>query len=299
VRIDAVPMMPRAATRRIAAAIRAKYNHPAGSTFLLGENFVGADGFNLLRYDLGPAGLDSEFHFPLMWALRGAIADENEPMGAIDAALVAGESAWAGSGAVMATMIGNHDVVRFATESAGDGAGDGWTPAAQAADGSDVYAKQIMALAAVFTLPGAPVVYYGDELALAGHVDPDSRRTMPAEGALTPSMKATRDATRALGRARACSPALRRGTYRLLFADAEHLAYARELDGAATAVVLLFRRSATFEAPRPGIASGDWVDASSGRTASLTSELTKAAGAPLSAWVLFPKGSPCAVAVSP
>jgi glycosidase len=294
VRIDAVPMMPRAAVRRIADALRARYGHPSGSTFLLGENFVGADGFNLLRYDLGPAGLDSEFQFPLMWALRGAIADESEPMGAIDAAIAAGESAWAGSGAVMATMIGNHDVVRFASESAGDGGGDPWTPAAQPGDGSDVYAKQVMALAAVFTLPGAPVVYYGDELALVGHADPDSRRVMPAEGALTASMRATRDAARALGRARACSPALRRGAYRLLFADAEHLAYARELDGAETAVVLFFRRSDSWASSLPGIAAGDWVNALDGGDTSLSPELTKAAGAPWSVRVLFPKGSPCA-----
>ncbi len=80
-------MMPRAATRRIVAAIRGKYDHPAHATFVLGENFVGAEDYDLLRYYLGPSGLDSEFHFPLMWALRGAIADRNQPMSAIDVAV--------------------------------------------------------------------------------------------------------------------------------------------------------------------------------------------------------------------
>ncbi|HEY2516170.1 MAG TPA: alpha-amylase family glycosyl hydrolase [Polyangiaceae bacterium] len=294
IRIDAVPMMPRAATRRIAAAIRGKYDHPGHSTFLLGENFVGADGYDLLRYQLGPFGLDSEFQFPLMWALRGAIADRNQPMSAIDGAVNQGIADWAGSGAVMATMIGNHDVVRFATESAGDGNGDGWTPAPQAPPGSDVYARQVLALAAVFTLPGAPVVYYGDEVALAGHVDPDSRRVMPAEAALLPDQISTRTAVEALARARACSPALRRGSYRLLSADDEHLAYARELPGADTAVVILLRDASSLEAPLPQIAGGTWIDALTGRAQSLQPELTNAAGAPLSPLVLFPQGSPCA-----
>ena len=102
-------MMWRAATRRIVTAIRDKYDHPAGSLFFLGENFVGEDDFDLLKYELGPFGLTSEFHFPLMWALRGAIADESQPMSAIDA-VNGGISDWAGSGATMATMIGNHDV---------------------------------------------------------------------------------------------------------------------------------------------------------------------------------------------
>ncbi len=294
IRIDAVPMMWRAATRRIAAAIRAKYDHPAHSLFLLGENFVGEDDFDLLKYQLGPYGLDSEFHFPLMWALRGAIADETEPMSAIDAVVEAGIADWAGSGATMATMIGNHDVDRFATESVGDGATDGWTPAVQPPADSDVYAKQVLALGAVFTLPGAPVIYYGDELALVGHVDPDSRRVMPAAADLNAAQLATRASVQSLARARACSASLRRGTYRLLFANDESLVFARELAGADTAVVALFRNAATLSAPLPGIAPGTWIDALSSSPQSLSPELTNLAGAPLSLLLLFPEGSACA-----
>jgi glycosidase len=294
VRIDAVPMMWRAATRRIVTAIRDKYDYPAHSMFLLGENFVGEDDFDLLRYELGPYGLDSEFHFPLMWALRGAIADGTQPMSAIDAVVEAGVADWAGSGATMSTMIGNHDVDRFATESAGDGDADGWTPAIQPPPGSDVYAKQALALEAVFSLPGAPVVYYGDEVALVGHVDPDSRRVMPADGALNSAQIATRAALQSVARVRACSAALRRGTYRLLYAGAESLAFARELAGAETAVVLLFRNTGAISAPLPGIVAGAWIDALTGRSQSLSPELTNATGTPLSLQLLFPEGSPCA-----
>jgi glycosidase len=298
-RIDAVPMMPRAATRRIAAAVRAKYDHPGHQSFLLGETFTGPAGFSSIRYELGPFGLDSEFHFPLMWSLRRAIAEESAPLTDLDDTIRQGDDAWRGSGAVMTTMIGNHDVARFASVSAGDGAGDGWTPASQPPDESAVHAKQAMAIGLVMTLPGAPVVYYGDEVALVGHADPDSRRVLPSDADLTPAQRRVRDLVRTLGLARACSPALRRGTYRTLFADAEHLVFARELAGADPAIVVVTRSDsapagAPFATAMPQIPAQDYVDSLSGSVASLRPELTNLTTGPLSLQLFFPKGSACA-----
>ncbi len=166
-RIDAVPMMPRAANRRIADIVRRSFDHPGSKTYLLGENFVGPGAYDLLRYELGPFGLDGEFDFPMMWTLRSVVAAETGAMGDIDATEKAAEASWAGSGAIMSRIIGNHDVTRFSSVSAGDADGDGWTAAVQSTDPL-VYAKQRMALAIAYTLPGAVVVYYGDEIGLAG-----------------------------------------------------------------------------------------------------------------------------------
>src|SRR5258706_8385230 len=139
-------MMPRAATPRIVNAVRTKDDHPGNRSFLLGENFTGPVGYSLLRYELGPFGLDSEFHFPLMWSLRSAIAQGTAPLSDIDAATAQGARDWDGSGAIMATMIGNHDVARFASVSAGEGDADPWTPAVQPPENSAIYAKQALAL---------------------------------------------------------------------------------------------------------------------------------------------------------
>ncbi len=296
VRIDAVPMMPRLATRRIAQAIRARYDHPGHKSLVLGENFTGPSGFGQLRYQLGPFGLDSEFHFPLMWSLRGAVAGEHGAMRDIDAAIQAGNAAWQGSGAVMANIIGNHDVTRFASESAGDAGGDGWIAAPQPTD-ARVLDKQLMGLAAVLTLPGIPIVFYGDELALAGRSDPDSRRVMPAEAELSSGQRALRDAVRRVGQLRGCSEAIRRGTYRVLVATDEALVFARETDapGAQPVVVSLLRSpAADVSAPLPGIAEGEWVDVVSGQKASLRPELTNLGRAPFSTRVLVPSASACA-----
>ncbi len=294
IRIDAVPMMPRAATRRIVAELRRRFDHPGNRTYVLGENFTGPGGYDELRYQLGPSGLDGEFHFPLMWTLRGAIADETEPLSDIDLAVQTGEQTWKGAGAIMALMIGNHDVTRFASESDGSADGSGFTPAPQPTD-PGVYARQRMALGMVFTLPGVPVVYYGDEVGLAGRHDPDSRRVLPADDTLTADQKATRDFVAALGKVRACSVSLRRGTYRPLVVGGETLAFAREADGAAPAIVVAMRAGlAPMIEALPGVPAGEYVDALSGEEASLNPELTNLDARPFSVRVFLPKGDPCA-----
>ena len=273
-RIDAVPMMPRAATRRIAHAVRTRYEHKGNIPYILGENFTGPGGYQNLRYDLGPFGLDGSFHFPLMWTLRETLATETAPMGDIDTSFRAGEQAWDGAGAVMGMMIDNHDVSRFVSVSAGNAVGDAWSPAPQPLD-PVVYAKQRVALSTILTLPGAPVVYYGDEVGLAGKNDPDSRRVMPAEVALLDSQRETRAFVRKVGRARACSTALRRGVLRTLVADRERFVFAREIEGdvAGAAIVVLSRRPTVasevkLAAGAPSelvdVVSGTKVDVSSG-----------------------------------
>src|SRR5262249_19995246 len=58
VRIDAVPMMPRSATRRVTWELRQALENPGHKLLLMGENFTGPSGYGSLRYELGPFGLD-------------------------------------------------------------------------------------------------------------------------------------------------------------------------------------------------------------------------------------------------
>lgn len=229
-RIDAVPMMPRAAVRRIAAAVRARLDHPTHRTYLLGENFVGPDDFDALRYYLGPFGLDGQFDFPLLWTLRGVLGEGRGALGEVATVLERGDATWRGSGATMGVTLGNHDVARFATVASGDAQGSSFDPAPEVTD-PRVFAKQALALAIVFSVPGAPILYYGDEVALAGRGDPDNRRVLPDTATLPARARALREVTAALAKLRACSPALRRGGYRTLSASDEHLVFLRE-DGA-------------------------------------------------------------------
>lgn len=82
-----------------------------------------------------------------------------------------------------------------------------------------------LVLQTLFTLPGAPMIYYGDEVGLAGQHDPDNRRGMPWQ----PNQWNTtiRDALRPLARLRLTHPALTEGQYQRLYAIDGHLAFAR------------------------------------------------------------------------
>jgi glycosidase len=240
-RIDAVPMMPRAATRRIAHGLRAA-TAPRAAAFTMGEIFTGPGpgGTEIIRYHLGPDGLDSAFDFPLMWAIRDALAWEQADLSSIEASLANTERALAGSGALMATMIGNHDVTRFVSEAAGE-VGTPWDdPPAQPVD-PDAYARTGLALGLVLTLPGLPVLYYGDEVGLAGSSDPDNRRVMPELGALPAERLAVLDLVQRTAAARRCVPALRRGDRRALVVGRDHYAFSRDAGDGAPAVVLLSR----------------------------------------------------------
>jgi glycosidase len=297
IRIDTVPMMWRLATRRVAASIRGRFDNPGHSSFLLGENFVGDTGYDQLRYELGPFGLNSEFHFPLLWSLRNVIASESLPMSDIDVTIHSSEDDWDGSGAIMSLILGNQDVPRFASVSAGTADGDPWTPAPQSTD-PVVYAKQRLAMAVMFALPGAPTVYYGDEVGLAGGNDPDSRRVMPADSELNPMQLATRAFVQRLGAARSCSGALRAGSYRTLFADDEHLIFAREAPGVEPVVAVFMRHvggtDKVLEVPLPGISPGPYVDLIAGGQASLRPELTNLPAESFFAALYVPANGECA-----
>lgn len=289
VRVDAVPMMPRAATRRMAHELRRSVAGEA--PFLIGEVYTGAGtwGVDVIRYYLGPDGLDSVFDFPLMWAIRDVLAHESAGFAAIEDMLVEIEGATAGSGAVLGQIVGNHDVTRFFSEAHGDAGGDPWAePAAQVED-AVAFARLRSALTLLLTLPGLPVLYYGDEVGLAGGNDPDNRRVLPVEAELSAEQRATLALVRRLGPLRGCLAALRTGTRAALVVEEEVYAFER---GDGEAVVLL-SRSPTSRSVMLRRA-GAYVDVLSGESLTLTAAGTAVSLGPRQARVLVRAGSGCA-----
>jgi hypothetical protein len=105
------------------------------------------------------------------------------------------------------------------------------------------------------TWPGMAGIYYGDEVGLTGHDDPDDRRPYPW-GAEDTQL---RDAYRSLAQLRATHDALRTGDLTFLLADddASTLAYGRRTDGEAAITVLNLGDAAqTVE-----VGLGGWVPA--------------------------------------
>lgn len=271
VRVDAVPMMPRAASRRMAHELRGSVA-PAGSQFLIGEVYTGAGawGIDVIRYYLGPDGLDSVFDFPLMWAIREVVAHESAGFAVIDEMLGEVERATEGSGAVLGQMLGNHDTTRFLSEAIGDAGGDPWAEPAMQVEDPAAFARLRTGLTLVLTLPGLPVIYYGDEIGLAGGNDPDNRRVLPGWDALTAEQAKTLALARRLGQLRGCLPALRTGGRSAVRVDEDVYVYLRGGDEGA-ALVMVSRASQPRSVTIPGVLlpPGDYVDALSGEAVTL------------------------------
>ncbi|AKT40283.1 alpha-amylase family glycosyl hydrolase [Chondromyces crocatus] len=295
VRIDAVPMMPRATTRRITSALRA-HAAPRHALFSVGEVFTGPGlrAIDEIRYFLGPNGLDGAFDFPLMWAIRDAVASGYGGFEAVEKTLVETGAALAGSGAVLGRMIDNHDVSRFISEATFEGGNNAWTSPPPQPTRAEPYQRTRLALALVLTLPGMPVLYYGDEVALAGAGDPDNRRVMPALDALSAEQEATLMLTRRLGKLRRCSAALRRGERQLLVAGKQLYAFRRDADDGELVLALFSTAPEPVDLPLPvGAApAGTYVDVMTGERIEL-SPGTPLVLPPLSHRILLPHDSPC------
>jgi glycosidase len=243
-RLDAVPMMPRLATRHL--------RDRAGGVHLVGETYVGRGHQQAIRYSLGPQGLSGQFDFPTMWALREVLGPKGVGFAELEAELAAGEAAWAGSGAIMSPLIGNHDTSRLLSLVAGHDVDHPWDAPAPDVTAEEAFDRHALGLVFLLTQPGAPALYYGDEVAMAGAEDPDSRRDLPAEAALGARQRETLALARTLGKARACSRALRLGDRRPLVVEADRYAYARESAEGRPAIVVLNRGEAadlTIELP--------------------------------------------------
>lgn len=165
-------------------------------------------------------GLDTPFDFPLFMSLRAVLAHD-KPMS--DLATVLRQDALYPHPERLVTFLGNHDTTRFVSEAGGS------------------TKKLELAIGLLATLRGTPLVYAGDEIAMAGGEDPDNRRDFPGgfagdarDGFTTPGRTASEEQvhqwTETLLRYRVRHAEITRGIEQNLFADADALVFARALD---------------------------------------------------------------------
>lgn len=282
-RIDAVPMMPRPATRRIVRAATGapgELLRPGLDHLLVGETYTGPGdlGRAEIRSFLGRSfdGLHSAFDFPLMWALRQALAQDRMGLDELEAEIASSERAFGGSGAVMAHILDNHDTPRFLSEAAGDAGNDPWRLPPPQPTEAGPYRRQLLGLIALLTLPGVPVLYYGDEIGLAGANDPDARRVLPdvLGGGLPVVQADLLDKAGRLGRLRSCLEVLRRGRRVALLADKDRSAAlhlpmdpgAPAGEGGGPVLVVLSRAAEDRRLTLRGVPAGDYRDVLSGES---------------------------------
>ena len=115
------------------------------------------------------AGFDSAFDFPLHRALVDALAKGGSVDLVADAVAHAIGTLGVERATRLVTFLDNHDVPRFLSE------------APAGLDGDELWRRYAVALVALFTLPGIPQLYQGDELGMLGAYGAN-RHDMPAWG---------------------------------------------------------------------------------------------------------------------
>jgi glycosidase len=151
--------------------------------------------------------LDAIFDFDFAYVVRNTFARGRMDLVAFAQWLDEHDNAF--PGLAMATLLDNHDMNRFLWMAGGD------------------VRRLKLAATLLMTLPGMPVIYYGTEVALTQRHDGALEN---AEARLPMLWGADQDADllaffQRLGRLRAESPALRRGSRRTLHADSNVLVY--------------------------------------------------------------------------
>ncbi|HEY8378109.1 MAG TPA: alpha-amylase family glycosyl hydrolase [Nannocystis sp.] len=258
-RVDAVKHVEEAATRNLAAAVREDFERAGTRYFLMGETAMGwndcADPCNdenygtIARY-IGPFGLDGQFDFVLYHGVAyRTFAWGDKGMLHADYWVRHGLGKWP-AGAVMTPYIGSHDTPRFTTHADFRGQdpahdkgipGNQWNDTAVAPGDPEPYRRTRLALTWLFGLPGAPLLYYGDEYGQWGGADPNNRLMWRPEDDLTPDEAATLAHVRKLGIARKQLAPLRRGAYVPLHATEDTLVFGRKIEGGDAVIVALTR----------------------------------------------------------
>jgi cyclomaltodextrinase / maltogenic alpha-amylase / neopullulanase len=95
--------------------------------------------------------------------------------------------------------------------------------------------SMVLATLLLFTFPGAPSIYYGDEVGLPGELDPDCRRTFPPEADWHRELLKVHRELIAL---RHRYPTLRTGTYKTLYAEGQVYGFSRSLGEETVAIAL-------------------------------------------------------------
>lgn len=276
-RVDAVKHVEANSVFNMRAELARRFEQGGARIFMVGETAVGegdngtffgehfGNGFEWIDAYTGEHALDGQFDFPLRHNMADGLVNGSKPLSDVENEIAKAEHAYR-VGHHHVRFLNGHDNPRIASVAAQDpklgclwsnGCRDDALPPASYSDPL-VYARLQRALTVLYSLPGVPYLYAGDEVAMPGGSDPDMRRDMRfAESelrglemvqagrtvnTLTPQQIELRDWARKLGEARRTSRALRRGErITLLGTDPDLWVYAYKAGPREIAIVAINR----------------------------------------------------------
>jgi glycosidase len=253
--------------------------------YMVGETFDGNR--DLIKSYVNPGTmLDGQFDFPLRGQVLATLLHRSGSMTDLVGFLDSNDGYY-GTGAVMSTFLGNHDVPR-AIEHALDqpmfdpwdgGKWAAWTGQPSLPTSKNPFERLQVAYTLLFTTPGIPMIYYGDEIGMPGAGDPDNRRFMQWD-ALTENQTWLRDQLSSLAKIRSAHPATRRGTRTTLGVMTDVFVYKMTAPGDAVFVVL---NRGDSDQPALNLPAGTYTNLVTGQTMTAPLQVPPRTGLVLSA----------------
>lgn len=229
-RHDAVKHVPNEYWRLLTQKIKSRIEIPEKrKIYQIGETFGGID---LISSYVNNGQLNAQFNFNLYDVAIPTFLDEKASFKLLDYQMQKSFQVF-GYNNLMGNIMDSHDKIRYMAYADGDlEINDGranelaWTNPPQV-DNPSSYDKLKLHLAYLLTIPGVPIIYYGDEIGMTGAADPDNRRLMRFGDQLNQYEKQTLNDVSKLIHIRKDHPALRYGDFLTLQADENVYAYLR------------------------------------------------------------------------
>lgn len=213
-------------TRKINSRINSRRSL---DTFQIGECFGSND---LIRSYVNNGMLESQFNFNQFFTARRTFVDPQGDFRDLDLALKKALEIY-GYNHLMGNLMDSHDQVRMMAFLDGDltlsddGTARAWQEPPITVDNPTTYQKALVLLGYILTIPGVPVIDYGDEFGMTGANDPDNRRMMRFGEELSPPEKEQLRQVSQLIMLRNGHSALRRGDYIRLHVEKDLFVYSR------------------------------------------------------------------------
>ncbi|HON53115.1 MAG TPA: alpha-amylase family glycosyl hydrolase [Bacteroidales bacterium] len=196
--------------------------------YQIGETFGGRE---MLKTYINSGIHDGQFSFNLYYETRSAFLYQDVHFEKLATCLMQ-ELLHFGYHHLMGNISGNHDMPRFISYAGEDlwmnqnAEHEGWNRHITVKNPIG-YKKLSMLLAFNCTIPGIPVIYYGDEIGMPGGGDPDNRRPMKFVG-LSDHEQKTLYKTQLLVNMRTHYMPLMYGTFRFIKVEKQILIYKRK-----------------------------------------------------------------------
>lgn len=240
-RHDATKHIPEVFWRTLTYKLKRDVMFPKKETiYQVGETYGSRD---LIASYIGSGQMDGQFDFNVYDDAVPVFALSNSGFDRLNNSLEESFKYY-GTHNLMSYISGNQDRARFISYAAGDlsfnedSKAAGWTRRIGERKPSDeaAYDKLVQLIAFNTTIPGIPVIYYGDEIGMTGGGDPDNRRMMRFEG-LSEAETMVKARTAALNNLRRNSMALIYGDFIPLRVEKDVYAYLRSYFGQDVVVV--------------------------------------------------------------